>query len=161
MVKELHGGEKDAKSPALLTHRAPRRSINLCKISKPVSSISFEVWLSRCCIKSSALPGMSQRVTLTATCTAGSSILWMLRHPPASCACDSSWELKSKSYGVTPCSPAGKHCQAEAGHSTRHRIRGMVLSGIQAGKKREQNQLLHGKGPRKSQGIEMHCFRLY
>jgi len=95
MVKELHGGEKDAKSLAILIHAAPTRFINLCKINKPVSSISFEAWLSRSCIKSSALPGTCQYATFMATCTTWRNMLEMHRRSLAWCACDSSSVLQN------------------------------------------------------------------
>lgn len=166
MVKELHGGEKDAKSPALLIHTAPRRSINLCKISKPVSSISFEVWLSRCCIKSSALPGMSQHVTLTATCTAGRCILKMRRdipqpRVPVTAVGNCKAVLTPAKLWGDPLHSCRRALpgRGRAVYKTQEQRNGVFwYSGWQ---KWEQNQLLNEKGPRKSQGIEMHCFRLY
>lgn len=104
---------------------------------------------------------MSQHVTLTATCTAGRSTPQMLRRPQPRVPVTAAGDDKAlPSYGGPPALLQESTARKRQG-ILQDKNRGMVLSGIQASKNQQQNQLLHEKRPRKSQGVEMHCFRLY
>lgn len=145
-------------------HRAPRRSINLGEISQPVSPISSEGRLSCRGTASSALPGMSQRLTLTATWMAGHSILQMLRDVPqpppvpVTAAGNCKALLTPAKLWGDPLHPCRK---ALPGILQGTRTEEWCFLVIGLVKKRDQNQVLHEKGPRKSAGTEVHCFRLY